>query len=72
MGENSLLFDLLDARLDMGHISLGFIINSLKVLFSNDGQARLSAQFTLTEPLEDISRLRSKRSQLLEENLWWC
>ena len=43
MEKNSLLFDLLDARLDMGHISLGFIINSLKILFSNDGQATLSA-----------------------------
>ena len=72
MGGNSLLFDLLNARLDMGHISLGFIINSLKVLFANDGQASLSAQFTLTEPLEEISRLRLKGLQLLKENSWLC
>ena len=43
MGGNSLLFDLLNARLDMGYISLGFIINSLKVLFPNNGQATFSA-----------------------------
>ena len=41
--ENSLFFNLLNTRLDMGHISLGFIINSLEVIFSNDGQASLSA-----------------------------
>ena len=60
MDENSLFFDLLNTRLDMGHISLGFIINSLKVLFSNDGKASLSAQFTLTEAFEEISITRLK------------